>query len=172
MSSQAERRVLGFDEWLGEVERRKPEKLFVRVRGVKDVMYGEVYDYEPWFMDGGTEVRGYLPTQSRPKVDMIHEKITKLGYVIYGFGEYGSEVIVHYRREHGGLRMYRFEIDDNCPHCGWRVTTAYVMASSEDEAKTLLENDVWLCGNCMADMLVDEGYTLKRDLFRRGDEHG
>ena len=48
------------------VERRKPEKVFVRVKGVKDIMVGEVYDYEPWFRDGRTEVPGYLPTQSRP----------------------------------------------------------------------------------------------------------
>jgi len=58
--------------------------------------------------------------------------------------------------------MYRFEIDDDCPHCGWRVTMAYVMASSEDEAKTLLENDVWLCGKCMSDFVVDEDFILKR----------
>ena len=39
---------------------------------------------------------------------------------------------------------------------------AYVMASSEDEAKTLLENDVWLCGKCMSDFVVDEDFILKR----------
>ena len=154
-------------DWLGEVERRKPEKLFVKIKGVKDVMYGEVYNYEPWFMDGRTEVLGYLPTQSRPQMDMIHERVSKLGYVIDGFGEYGNEVIVHYRREHEGSRIYRFEVSDNCPRCGWRVTMAYVVASSEDEAKTLLENDVWLCGKCMADLIVDDGFILKR-----GDEHG
>ena len=98
MSSQVDRKVLSFNEWLGEIERRKPEKLFAKIKGVKDVMYGEVYDYEPWFMDGKTEIRGYLPTQSRPKMDMIHERLSKLGYVIYGLGEYGSGIIVHYRR--------------------------------------------------------------------------
>ena len=166
MSSQAERRVLGFDEWLGEVECRKPEKVFMRVRGVKDVTYGEVYNYEPWFRDGRTEVLGYLPAQGRPKMDMIHERLIKLGYVVYGFGESGSEVIVHYRRGDEGLRIYRFRVDEKCPHCRWRVSSAYVVASDEDEAKTLMENGIWLCGNCMADMLVDRGYTLKRVLFR------
>jgi len=156
------RRVLSFDEWLGEVERKKLEKLFVRIKGVKDIMVGEVYEYEPWFMDGKIEIRGYLSTQSKPQMDMIHQKITKLGYVIYGFGEYGSEVIVHYRRERGVLKMYRFGVDEKCPSCGWRVTTAYVMASSENETKTLLENNIWLCGKCIADMLVDEDFILKR----------
>ena len=168
MSSEVERRVLRFDEWLGEVECRSPEKVFVRVRGVKDVMVGEVYEYEPWFRDDKVEFYGYLPAQSRPKMDMIHERLIKLGYVVYGFGESGGEVIVHYRREREGeeLKVYRFGVDDKCPHCRWRVTTAYVVASDEDEAKNLMENGIWLCGNCMADMLVDRGYTLKRVLFR------
>ena len=53
MSSRVGKRVLGFGEWLGEVKRRSPERVFVRVKGVRDVMVGEVYEYEPWFRDGG-----------------------------------------------------------------------------------------------------------------------
>ena len=52
-------------------------------------------------------------------------------------------------------------VDDKCPHCRWRVSTAYVVASDEDEAKNLVENGIWLCGVCMADTLMDRGYTLK-----------
>ena len=50
MSSQVKRRVLGFDLWLEEIGRRKPRKVFVRIRGCKDIMVGEVYEYEPWFI--------------------------------------------------------------------------------------------------------------------------
>ena len=166
MSSEVERKGLRFEEWLGEVERRSPEKVFVRIKGVKDIMVGEVYEYEPWFRDDKIEFYGYLPAQSRPYMSEIHERLVELGYTVYGFGEHGSEVIVHYRRGDEGLRIYRFRVDEKCPHCRWRVTTAYVVASSEDEAKTLMENGIWLCGNCMADMLVDRGYTLKRVLSR------
>ena len=63
----------------------------------------------------------------------IREELIKLGYVVYGFGEGRSEVIVHYRRggEDEGLRIYGFSVvDDRCPYCGWRVSTAYVLASS------------------------------------------
>ena len=102
MSSQVDRRILNFEDWLGEVECRRPEKLFVRVRGVKDIMVGEIYEYEPWFMDGNTEVRAYLPVQGRPFMNFIHHKISELGYSVDGFGEDGSVVIVHYRR--GGRR--------------------------------------------------------------------
>ena len=166
MGSRVERKVLGFGEWLGEVEGKRPEKVFVRVKGVKDIMVGEVYEYEPWFVDEGTEFYGYLPAQSRPKMNMIHEGLIKLGYMVYGFGEYGSEVIVHYRRGDRGMRIYRFRVDEKCPHCRWRVSSAYVLASSEDEAKSLMDRGIWLCGNCLADMLVDGGYALKRVLLR------
>jgi len=43
-------------------------------------------------------ISGYLPTQSRPHMDMIHEGLTSLGYIVDGFGQDGSEVIIHYRR--------------------------------------------------------------------------
>ena len=114
MGSGVERKILRFGEWLGEVERRSPERVFVRVRGVRDVMVGEVYEYEPWFRDGRMEFYGYLPAQSRPYMSKIHEELIKLGYTVYGFGEYGSEVIVHYRRrgEGEGLRIYRFRVDE------------------------------------------------------------
>jgi len=74
--------------------------LWGRSRGYEesDIMVGDVYDYEPWFRDGGVAISGYLPTQSRPRMSMIHESLTSLGYTVDGFGQDGSEVIVHYRR--------------------------------------------------------------------------
>jgi len=41
------RRVLAFNEWLGMTERRRLERVFVGIRGVRDIMVGEAYDYEP-----------------------------------------------------------------------------------------------------------------------------
>ena len=41
MSSEVERKVLRFDEWLGEVERRSPEKVYVTVNGSRNVIIGE-----------------------------------------------------------------------------------------------------------------------------------
>ena len=166
MSSQAERRVLGFDLWLEEVGRKRPSKVFVRIRGRKDIMTGETYVHEPWFMDGRTEVRAYLPVHSRPFMDVIHRKIVDLGYVVDGFGEDGSVVIVHYRRREEGeaVRLFRFEVDElKCPNCGWRAVNAYVMAVNRVHAETLLKNGIWLCGKCMADLIVDEGFILKRE---------
>jgi hypothetical protein len=35
-------------------------------------------------------------------MDMIHEGLTSLGYIVDGFGQYADEVIVHYRRMESG----------------------------------------------------------------------
>jgi len=120
MSSEVERKDLGFDEWLGEVESRSPDKVFLRIRGVKDVVVGEVYEYEAWFRDGKIDFYRYLPPQSRPYMDRIHEKLVGLGYAVYGFGECRSEVIVLYRRgRDNGMRVYPFGVDDEKrPCCG------------------------------------------------------
>ena len=78
-------------------------------------------------------------------------------------------MIVHYRRreESEGVKIYRIEVDElKCPNCGWPTSLAYVIASSESEAKSLVESGEWLCGSCMADLLVDESFILKRVLFR------
>jgi len=86
------------------VGRRRPERVFVGIMGAKDIMVGEVYDYEPWFRDDKIEVCGYLPTQSRPRMNMIHERLTNLGYIVDSLGQDGDEVIVHYRcREEGSV---------------------------------------------------------------------
>jgi len=83
----------------------------VGIRGVRDIIVGEAYDYEPWFRDGGVQVCGHLPTLSRPCMNMIHEGLTGLGYIVDGFGQYADEVIIHYRRaaQHSRIieRRYR-----------------------------------------------------------------
>ena len=48
MSSQAETRVLRFNLWLEEIGRKRPKKVFVRIRDVKDIMTGETYEHQPW----------------------------------------------------------------------------------------------------------------------------
>jgi len=91
-----------FDLWLEEVGHRKPRKLSVKIKGVKEIIVGGVYGYEGWFMDGKIEIRGCLPAHSKPYIDFIHQKIIGLGYMVDGFGEYGGEVIVHYKRREEG----------------------------------------------------------------------
>ena len=58
--------------------------------GAKDIMVGDAHDYEPWFRDGEIEVCGHLPTLSRPGMNMIHEMLVRLGYIVDGFGQYGG----------------------------------------------------------------------------------
>jgi len=63
--------------------------VFIRFKGVRDVVVGELYEYEPWFGDGGIEFYRYLPAQSRPYMSEIHEKLVRLSYVVYGSGNVG-----------------------------------------------------------------------------------
>ena len=139
MSSQIERRV--FEVWrlARRVERRGPEKVFVKIRESKEVIYGEVYEYEPCFRNDEIEFYAYLPARSRSCINEVHDKLVRLGYAVDGFGEYGNEVIVHYRRGEEGIRVYRLWVDDRYPRYGWRVSSAYVVASSEDETKSLMD---------------------------------
>ena len=39
----------------------------------------------------GIKFYGYLPAQSRPYMSKIYERLVMLGYIVYGFGDYGSE---------------------------------------------------------------------------------
>jgi len=71
-------------------------------------MVGEAYDYEPWFRDGKMGVCGYLPTLSRPGMNMIHERLVRLGYTVDGLGQYADEVIAHYRRVEGGSTQQNY----------------------------------------------------------------
>ena len=142
MSSQIERRVLRFGDWLGGVERRGPEKVFVKIGESKDVIYGEVYEYEPCFRDDEIEFYAYLPARSRSCINDVHDKLVRLGYAVDGFGEYGNEVIVHYRRGEEDIRVYRLWVDDRYPHYEWRVSSAYVVASNKDGTKSLMDKGV------------------------------
>jgi len=47
------RRVLAFYEWLGEIECKRPERVFVRIKGAKDIMVGDAVD---GFGQNGSEV--------------------------------------------------------------------------------------------------------------------
>jgi len=58
------------------------------------------------------------------------------------------------------FKLFRFR-DEKCGCCNWPVTIKYVIAISEEEAKKLLDKgEAGLCGDCLCDLLVDEGYTI------------
>ena len=54
------------------------------------------------------EVCGYLPTQSGPRMNMIHEMLVRLGYIVDGLGQYSDEVIAHYRRVEAGSTQQNY----------------------------------------------------------------
>jgi len=47
-------------------ECRRPERIFMGIGGVKDIMAGDVHDYEPWFRDDKVEICGIYPPGAGP----------------------------------------------------------------------------------------------------------
>ena len=46
---------------LGRLSVDSLKGVFVGIRGVRDIMVGEAYDYEPWFGDGKMESADICP---------------------------------------------------------------------------------------------------------------
>jgi hypothetical protein len=47
-----------------------------------------------------------------------------------------------------------------CGCCLWRVAKVFVLASSRDEALELARQGIYLCGECAAEMIAEEGYEV------------
>lgn len=63
------------------------------------------------------------------------------------------------------MKLFRFENNGKCGCCNWATSKVYILAENEKEAKTTLEEfreneGNGLCGNCIADLLADENYTI------------
>ncbi len=43
-----------------------------------------------------------------------------------------------------------------CPECNWKVSIAYTLATSKEEAIKKLNEDVALCSECFLDMLIEK----------------
>lgn len=63
-------------------------------------------------------------------------------------------------------KLYEFpdETGENmkCPGCNWRVSTLFVLANDREQAELLFKKDIALCGECMSEMLAEEGYEIKK----------
>lgn len=53
--------------------------------------------------------------------------------------------------------------DLKCQWCGYKVRSLYVLASSKEEARRLYEKDAAcvMCGDCIAEHLAMEDYTIE-----------
>lgn len=51
--------------------------------------------------------------------------------------------------------------EEKCSGCNWESSVVYLMADSQEEANKLYkEYEGGLCSECIADMLVQEGYEI------------
>jgi hypothetical protein len=65
------------------------------------------------------------------------------------------------------MRLFRFKSEEIfqrfevvCDGCGWKTRWLYVMAEKEGEALELVKKGVFLCGECMAELLTQERYEI------------
>jgi hypothetical protein len=52
--------------------------------------------------------------------------------------------------------------EEKCGGCNWPVTNLYALADSQEEAEALYQSgDAGLCGDCMCEMIVEQGWEVK-----------
>ena len=62
------------------------------------------------------------------------------------------------------MRVFCFKQGEaRCPGCGWRTAKFYVLAEDPGEARAVLERGEGLCGECMAELLSEEAYSITAD---------
>lgn len=63
-------------------------------------------------------------------------------------------------------RLFLAVHDDDfvkCPGCNWEVSRLYVLAKDQAEADQIYaDEEGGLCGNCIANILVEEPYEITR----------
>jgi len=62
------------------------------------------------------------------------------------------------------MKLFRFNSKEQrgkCNHCNWEVSYLYVLADTIKEAEKLFyDQGFGLCGDCMADLLSEDNYTI------------
>lgn len=53
------------------------------------------------------------------------------------------------------MKIFAFDEERKCPECNWETSRIYILATTEEEANKLLKEDEFMCGNCLADLLVE-----------------
>lgn len=69
------------------------------------------------------------------------------------------------------MKLFRFTSEEKCGNCNWETEVFYFLSDSKEEALKEIEyireefEGRPLCGNCIADLLVDEGYEIKQPII-------
>jgi hypothetical protein len=59
------------------------------------------------------------------------------------------------------MKLFIADSDAKCYGCNWRVSRLYALASSQEGAARLYKEDAaGLCGECIADLLVEGEYDI------------
>jgi hypothetical protein len=58
-------------------------------------------------------------------------------------------------------KMFKVGEDEKCGGCNWEVANLYLMAENQESAnKIYKENERGLCGDCIAELLMDIDYII------------
>jgi hypothetical protein len=66
-----------------------------------------------------------------------------------------------------GVKLFEFKAEEPfgryevvCDGCGWKTRKIYVMAKTREEALELAKRGVFLCGECMAELIAEKQYEI------------
>lgn len=63
-------------------------------------------------------------------------------------------------------KLFKFPVEEGseCGGCNWETSVKYVIATSEEEARRLLDEGVaGLCADCICELLVEGGYVIVKE---------
>ncbi len=63
------------------------------------------------------------------------------------------------------MKVYAKHFGDGikCYGCGWETSKVFVLADSPEEAEELFEDEEYLCGECLADLLSEGNYEIRKN---------
>lgn len=61
------------------------------------------------------------------------------------------------------MKLYVVGRDETCGECNWGASVVYMLGETEEDAQRRYDmNKRGLCGNCIAEMLMQDGYEISR----------
>ena len=61
------------------------------------------------------------------------------------------------------LRMFRVGENEKCGCCNWETSFVYMLGETKEDAKREYNvNERGLCGECIAEMLMEEDYKITK----------
>ena len=61
------------------------------------------------------------------------------------------------------MKLYIVGKNELCGGCGWKAQYTFMLGETEEEARRKYDvNERGLCGECIAEMLIEDGYQIEK----------